>query len=94
VPTAELRPLPPDVVRFEPRPALDGGPDGLDVVRRVVAAAARVLVPGGWLFLELGGEQDVRLAPALTAAGFEPGPAWYDEDGDLRGTAARATRAS
>ena len=49
VPTDELRLLPADVRRYEPRIALDGGEDGLDVVRRVVAAGARLLRGGGWL---------------------------------------------
>ena len=58
VPTGELRFLPVDVQRFEPRRALDGGGDGLDLVRRIVAAAARLLRAGGWLLVELGGDQD------------------------------------
>ena len=55
VPTGELRLLPADVQRYEPRLALDGGEDGLDVVRRIVAAAGRLLCPGGWLLTEVGG---------------------------------------
>jgi len=89
VPTGALGLLPADVQRYEPRRALDGGADGLDLVRRVVAAAARLLRPGGWLLLEVGGDQDRALGPALVAAGFEPGVPWHDEDGDLRGVAAR-----
>ena len=46
--------LPADVQRYEPRRALDGGPDGLEVVRRIAGSARRVLRPDGWLFLELG----------------------------------------
>ena len=42
VPTGELRLLPADVQRYEPRLALDGGADGLDLVRRVIAAATRL----------------------------------------------------
>jgi release factor glutamine methyltransferase len=91
VPTAELAHLPRDVIRHEPTGALDGGADGLDLVRRVVAAAARLLHPGGRLLLELGGEQDAELAPALAAAGFTTVETWYDQDGDLRGLAARRT---
>lgn len=89
VPTGGLGLLPVDVRRYEPRRALDGGADGLDVVRRVVTAAARLLRPGGWLLAEVGGEQDEALAPALAAAGFEAAVPWCDEDGDLRGLAAR-----
>lgn len=91
VPTGDLEFLPADVRRHEPLRALDGGDDGLDVVRRIVAAAGLLLVPGGWLLLEVGGAQDVALAPALADAGLgEPDP-WYDDEGDLRGLATRST---
>ncbi|HET7488490.1 MAG TPA: hypothetical protein VFJ85_11220 [Acidimicrobiales bacterium] len=91
VPTGALRLLPADVRRHEPRSALDGGADGLDVVRRVVAAAGRLLRPGGWLLVEVGGEQDADLDPSLAAAGLGPAEPWWDEDGDLRGLASRCT---
>ena len=89
VPTDAIRLLPADVQRHESRVALDGGVDGLDLVRRVVTAAARLLRPGGWLVAELGGDQDVELAPALAAAGFDRVMSWRDEDGDLRGVSCR-----
>ncbi len=89
VPTGDLRLLPVDVQRFEPRAALDGGVDGLDLVRRIIAAAGRILRPGGWLLIELGGAQDTVLAPVLAAAGLAPAESWNDEDGDLRGLASR-----
>jgi release factor glutamine methyltransferase len=91
VPTGQLRLLTADVQRHEPRAALDGGEDGLEVVRRVVAAAGRRLRPGGWLLLELGGAQDQELTPALATGGFGVPEPWWDEDGDLRGLAAQAT---
>lgn len=90
VPTRDIRLLPADVQRHEPRRALDGGADGLDLVRRVVAAARRLLRPGGWLLAEVGGDQDEALAPEL-ATGFDAVAPWRDEDGDLRGVACRAT---
>lgn len=90
VPTGELRLLPPDITRHEPLKALDGGPDGLDVARRVVAAAALLLAPGGWMFIELGGNQDALLAPDLEAHAFRSIETWHDGEGDLRGLAARS----
>ena len=54
-------------LRFEPRGALDGGPDGLDAVRRVLAGAPRHLAPEGALLLEHGYDQ--RQAIAALAAG-------------------------
>jgi len=92
VPTAAIGYLPADVVRYEPRSALDGGEDGLAVVRRIVAGAARLLVAGGWLLLELGADQDEALAGDLGAAGFDIAEAWRDAEGDLRGLAARRRR--
>ncbi len=89
VPTADLRFLPADVQRYEPRVALDGGDDGLELVRRVVVSAAALLRPGGWLLTEVGGEQDRGLAPTLEVCGFGAVVAWSDEDGDLRGLAAQ-----
>jgi release factor glutamine methyltransferase len=94
VPTSQLRLLPADVQRYEPRAALDGGADGLDVARRIVSAASRLLAPGGWLLIELGGDQDDGLAPDLAASGFDRIESWRDEDGDLRGLAAQALRSS
>jgi release factor glutamine methyltransferase len=66
VPAGAMPLLPHDVREHEPRLALDGGPDGLDVLRRVAALAPRWLAPGGWLVCEVGEGQ--REAVALLAA--------------------------
>jgi len=89
VPTGSLRLLPRDVTKYEPGAALDGGGDGLALVREVVRSAARILRVGGWLVLELGGGQDRLLAPTLNAAGFGSVRTWSDDEGDLRGLAAQ-----
>jgi methylase of polypeptide subunit release factors len=57
----------------------------------VVAAARRLLRPGGWLLVELGADQDTTLAPALHDDGFDTVEAWHDDEGDLRGVATRWT---
>jgi release factor glutamine methyltransferase len=54
IPTAVIETLQPEVRDHEPRCALDGGPDGLSVVRELIPRAADCLKPGGWLVLELG----------------------------------------
>lgn len=64
------RTLSPEVQRFEPRLALDGGEDGLDVIRRLVAAAPAQLAPGGALYLEIGYDQGELVPALLTARGF------------------------
>ncbi|MHB1017449.1 MAG: peptide chain release factor N(5)-glutamine methyltransferase [Coriobacteriia bacterium] len=53
IPSADLPELPAEVLGFEPHLALDGGPDGLDVFRRIAEAADAWLAPGGGLALEL-----------------------------------------
>ncbi len=57
-------------VRFEPREALDGGPDGLAVIRRLLAQLAGALMPGGVAFLEIGADQ-AETGPAAVA-GIDP----------------------
>lgn len=69
VPTDEIDRLAPDVRDHEPRAALDGGADGLDVIRRIVGEAAAHLVPGGWLLLECSPDQTTRVTNLLSDAG-------------------------
>ena len=49
--------LPEEIRLFEPREALDGGPDGLATIREIVAGCRERLKPGGWLLLEVGHTQ-------------------------------------
>jgi len=89
VPTGELAFLPRDVQAYEPKAALDGGGDGLDVVRRIVPEAADWLAPGGALALEIGGDQAAVLEPLLADAGYVEIDALVDEEDDVRGISAR-----
>lgn len=68
--SGEIPTLQSDIKDFEPRVALDGGADGLDVVRRIVAEAPARLVPGGVLALEIGAGQADATAELLRAHGF------------------------
>ncbi len=70
LPTAILGSLPPEVSMYEPRLALDGGPDGMAVIRRIIAGAPVVLRPDGWLLMEIGEEQAGPLASLMAAEGF------------------------
>jgi len=85
VPTEELVFLPRDVIRFEPRQALDGGINGVEVLEQVVSAGAQLLHSGGSLLLELGGDEDTKLDGVLERAGFTLVEHLIDEEGDLRG---------
>lgn len=67
--SADLLTLGPEVREHEPAIALDGGPDGLDPARRIAEQAARRLVSGGLLALELAPTQPARLAAELATSG-------------------------
>lgn len=69
IPSADIAGLAPEV-RAEPRLALDGGPDGLALVRRLVAAAPGLLSGGGVLALEVGAGQARETAGLMAAAGL------------------------
>jgi release factor glutamine methyltransferase len=70
IPTGEIESLQIDVRRHEPRVALDGGADGLDVIRRIVVEAPRHLIPGGVLALEVGAGQAPSAVDLLHGGGF------------------------
>jgi release factor glutamine methyltransferase len=70
VPTASIRLLPPEARIHEARVALDGGADGLDVQRRVVAAAPIWLAPGGHILVETSQRQASQTAKILACNGL------------------------
>jgi release factor glutamine methyltransferase len=70
VPTEAIDTLPPEAREHEPPLALDGGPDGLDVLRRVTARATRWLAPGGHLFVETSSGQVDRAVEAFESGGL------------------------
>ncbi|MBI5571056.1 MAG: peptide chain release factor N(5)-glutamine methyltransferase [Desulfomonile tiedjei] len=59
IPRDEIPSLEPEITQFEPIRALDGGPDGLDVIRALAAQAPLRLKPGGALVLEIGETQEI-----------------------------------
>ena len=70
IPTADIAGLQPEVRRFEPHLALDGGPDGLDLVRRLIDDSPPLLAPGARLYLEIGVGQAEATRAALAQRGF------------------------
>ncbi|MBI1312931.1 peptide chain release factor N(5)-glutamine methyltransferase [bacterium] len=85
VTTAELDTLPPDVRLHEPHRALDGGVDGLDIVRRIIAEGHSRLKSGGALLLEIGSEQAATVEELFAQAGaFEPAIVEKDLAGHCR----------
>jgi release factor glutamine methyltransferase len=85
VPTPELPLLQRDTFTFERPLSYDGGPDGTDILRRVLRDAQRYLRPGGALLLELGDNQAQLLADELKDLDYVDVRILTDEDGDARG---------
>jgi release factor glutamine methyltransferase len=82
--------LEPEVSEFDPRRALDGGPDGLDAYRVIASAARRLLAPDGILVLELGIGQLAAVENILGAEGLAAmGGARHDLTGVARALAVR-----
>jgi release factor glutamine methyltransferase len=78
VPSMELALLPAEARDHEPRIALDGGADGLEVLRRVAAGAAHWLAPGGVLLTESSERQAEQAAAVLAASGLNPRVTYSD----------------
>ena len=72
VPTGDVAFLPAEARDHEPLVALDGGLDGLAVLRRAAAGAPSWLAPGGALLVETSDRQAAEMAAAMTAAGLRP----------------------
>jgi release factor glutamine methyltransferase len=85
VPTPELALLQRDTFAFESPLAYDGGPDGTDILRRVLTESPRFLRRGGALLLELGGAQADALGDDLARLGYVDVKVLRDEEGDVRG---------
>ncbi|MET7778652.1 MULTISPECIES: putative protein N(5)-glutamine methyltransferase [Streptomyces] len=79
VPTHEVGLLPPEARDHEPLVALDGGADGLDVLRRVTAEAPRWLAPGGCLLVETSERQAPAAVEAFARGGLTAVLAVSDE---------------
>ncbi|MGL4323371.1 MAG: peptide chain release factor N(5)-glutamine methyltransferase [Beijerinckiaceae bacterium] len=81
--------LAPEVAQHDPAAALDGGADGLDAYRAIVAALPSILKPGGWVLLEIGFDQARSVCGLLEAAGFNVGAVQRDLAGHDRLVQAR-----
>lgn len=85
VPTGRIADMPREARDFEPRVALDGGDDGLDLHRRVAAEALAWLVPGGVVLIETSRTQAAWTALLLEQGGFT---ATVESDDEVDGTVA------
>ncbi len=89
VTTAEYENLDPSVRDYEPRLALDGGPDGLDFYRAIVRNFTDAIRPGGYLALEFGMGQEDAVCEILTAADYEIQELRQDNSGITRAVLAK-----
>jgi release factor glutamine methyltransferase len=83
IPTGEIAGLSPEVREHDPRLALDGGADGLEVFRKVIPGLAR-LVPGGWALFEVGAGQADAVAQLLRNSIPGTPRYWPDLTGRIR----------
>lgn len=79
VPTDEIGFMPPEARVYEPQVALDGGVDGLDIQRRVIAGAPLWLAPTGTLLIETSDRQAAHTADIIAQAGLHPRVVSSDE---------------
>jgi release factor glutamine methyltransferase len=79
VPSEEIELMPPEARLHEPRMSLDGGADGLDVLRRVITSAPRWLAHSGHLLVESSKRQAPQLVETLAGTGLIPRVATSDE---------------
>lgn len=92
IPSMEVECLMPDIRDYEPRAALDGGPDGLACYRRIIPNAFRYLKPGGHLILEVGESQAGEVRQYLQAqGGIDAMATLQDLSGKERVVSARRT---
>ncbi|HTN98057.1 MAG TPA: peptide chain release factor N(5)-glutamine methyltransferase [Nordella sp.] len=84
IPAAILPALAPEVRYFDPRLALDGGPDGLDPYREIAAQALSFLAPEGRVIVEIGEGQVFDIEAIFSAQGLLPEARWKDLAGHVR----------
>jgi release factor glutamine methyltransferase len=90
IPTAEIPNLAVGVRDYEPRPALDGGPTGLEVVGQIIGQSGTYLKPGGQLILEIGSPQESAVQSLVEARGeYDLSPTIRDYSGHPRVVSAR-----
>ncbi len=88
IPSGDLAGLEPEVARYDPAAALDGGRDGLDAYRKIATEMHAILAPGGWAVFEIGEGQGEDVSAILRdsngTASFEKARQWHDLAGQLR----------
>jgi len=85
IPTPDIAGLAPEVARWDPHAALDGGPDGLDAYRTILDGIGRVMAPQGWVVFEVGAGQAAAVSELAAAHGLATAPLTWPLLRDLGG---------
>ena len=80
----DIRNLPTDIKRYEPKIALDGGKDGLDVIKKVIYKSLRILKHNGTLAIEIGNNQYFAVSKLLRKNGFKETTLLKDYKNNIR----------
>lgn len=80
VASSKISALPREIGGFEPRIALDGGPDGLEFFRRIIRGSVSFLKDGGWLMLEIGEGQGEAVTEMIRNTGLFASPCIIKDD--------------
>ena len=84
VPFKEIRNLTKDIINFEPIVALNGGKDGLDLIKKVIYKSTKLLKKGGLLAIEIGNKQYPKVSDLLNQLGFKEMSKLYDYNRNVR----------
>ena len=84
IPFKEIRNLDRDIINFEPIVALNGGNDGLDLIKKVIYKSAKLLKKNGLLALEIGNKQYQRVTDLLNQLGFKEMGKLHDYNCNVR----------
>ena len=84
IPSKDIKKLSKDIINFEPKEALDGGPDGLDLIKKVIYKSNILLKRNGMLALEIGFGQYRRVCEILKHYKFREYSKIYDYNSNVR----------
>ncbi len=84
IPFKEIRNLTKDIINFEPIVALNGGKDGLDLIKKVIYKSTKLLKKGGLLAIEIGNKQYPKVSDFLNQLGFKEMSKLYDYNRNVR----------
>ena len=84
IPSGQIKNLSKDIINFEPLSALDGGRDGLDLIKQVIYKSKYLLKKGGILALEIGHSQYRQVSKKLRYCGYREINREYDLDNNVR----------